>query len=181
MNQVILGIHRNNLCRRHKETQILCRPQAIRVMTATLWWSGSKRFFLQGKAGRFLCCFGITRNLRANLEEASAIIPFPLPLTIITPSLPTSPHRAGNTIIRLSSPHHHLRPLVSSLIRVPVFVLGSQLLILRPYHQVSRRIPHATRIQSTSRLPRLPSLLHNDFTIISNAISTWPSISTGRR
>jgi hypothetical protein len=26
------------------ETQILCRPQAIRVMTATLSWSGSKRF-----------------------------------------------------------------------------------------------------------------------------------------
>jgi hypothetical protein len=27
-----------------QEAQILCRPQAIRVMTATLWWSGSKRF-----------------------------------------------------------------------------------------------------------------------------------------
>ena len=157
-----------------QEAQILCRPQAIRVMTL----SGSKR--IAGKSSSLPLLLRDHKEFARKLGR-SFCDPLPLPLDNHHSVSAHIHHRAGNTIIRLSSPHHHLLPLVSSLIRVPVFVFRSQLLIIRPYHQIRPANSSRDRIQSTSRLPRLPSHLHHDFTIISNAISTWPSISTGRR
>jgi hypothetical protein len=58
-------------------------------------------------------------------------------------------------------------------------------LILRILNLITRsgrQIPHATRsILEHHDSLRLLQLLQYVFTVLSNAISTWPSISTGHR
>ena len=118
-SHLIQGINRINLCKAHK---ILCRLHAMTLCPAYLIAATTGKSCL-ASAARW---FGITRKgkLRATLEGRSfSRAVRPLPSAHPKQSLHPPPHTSSClalSIIRPSSPHDHPRPLVSSLIRVPV-------------------------------------------------------------